>query len=84
MRTSLAMIQNAALVLVEKVAHRTEATRIVRTPDGSPPAYYRVFEMWFENLEQLQQALGSPEGQVTTGDLPNFATGGVTIFDWRG
>jgi uncharacterized protein (TIGR02118 family) len=72
---------NTHLPLVEKVAvPRTEATRIVGTPDGSPPANYRVFEMWFENMEQLQRALGSPEGQAATGDLPNFATGGVTIL----
>ncbi len=72
---------NTHMPLVEKVgAPRTEATRIVGTPDGSPPPYYRVFEIWFENMQQLQQALGSPEGQAISGDLPNFATGGATIL----
>jgi len=27
-----------------------------------------------------QRALASPEGQATTSDLSNFASGGVTVF----
>ncbi len=30
--------------------------------------------------ESLQAGLGSPEGQAAAGDVPNFATGGVTMF----
>jgi hypothetical protein len=28
----------------------------------------------------MNAALASPEAQAATGDVPNFATGGVTIF----
>jgi uncharacterized protein (TIGR02118 family) len=30
--------------------------------------------------EQLQRSLSSPEGQAVVADLPNFASGGVTIL----
>jgi uncharacterized protein (TIGR02118 family) len=62
-------------------AQRAEAARIVGTPDGSPPAYHRIFEFWFDSLQQLQASMGSPEGQaaVAVADVPNYATGGVTI-----
>src|SRR5690349_17419796 len=59
---------------------RFEASLVVGTPDGSAPAYYRVFEFWFSNTEQMGASMGSPEGQAAVADLPNFATGGVTIL----
>jgi hypothetical protein len=31
-------------------------------------------------VEALQAGLGSDEGQAAVNDIPNFATGGVTIF----
>lgn len=31
-------------------------------------------------MDQLQQSLDSEEGQAATGDIPNFATGGVTVL----
>jgi uncharacterized protein (TIGR02118 family) len=37
-------------------------------------------ELYFPNQEQLQTTLGSPEGKTAVGDLPNFATGGVTML----
>ena len=68
--------------LVAKIpgGHRFEHARVMSTPDGSSPPYYRMFEFWFDSQEQMQACLGSPEGQAAVADLPNFATGGVTIF----
>jgi uncharacterized protein (TIGR02118 family) len=57
-----------------------EAARIVATPDGSEPPYYRIFEGYFEDVEQMQNSLATPEGQAAPADIPNFATGGATIF----
>jgi uncharacterized protein (TIGR02118 family) len=59
---------------------RTEKAKVVATPDGSKPAYHRIFEFWFDSQEQMQASLGSPEGQAAVGDLPNFAMGGVTVL----
>ena len=59
---------------------RSEAARVVGTPDGSAPPYYRIFEFWLVSQEQLQRSLSSPEGQAVVSDLPNFASGGATVL----
>lgn len=59
---------------------RWEATRAISAPDGSEAAYYRMFIAWFETVEELQQVFGSEQGRAATADVPNFATGGATIF----
>src|SRR5215217_2735031 len=41
-------------------------------------ALYRIFDIYFD--DRLQSSLSTPEGQAPPNDLPNFATGGVTIF----
>jgi uncharacterized protein (TIGR02118 family) len=68
--------------LVDKIPNlqRYEAARIVATPDGSEPPYYRIFEGYFEDMEQLQSSMATPEGQTAVDDISNFATGGATVF----
>ena len=48
-------------------------------PDGKPPAYYRVTELWFSSMKQMQSVTGTPPFQKVVADVPNFATGGATI-----
>ena len=59
---------------------RFEAARGIATPDGSAVPYQRVAELTFGDMDALQAGLGSDEGQAAVNDIPNFATGGVTIF----
>jgi uncharacterized protein (TIGR02118 family) len=63
---------------------RYEAAKAVATPegseDGSTPPFYRIFEGYFEGMEELQSGMSSSEGQAASADIPNFATGGATIF----
>lgn len=59
---------------------RFDRAKVVATPDGSPPPTYRIADLWFDSMEQLQAALGSQEGQAAAQDLGNFATGGVTLL----
>jgi len=60
---------------------RFEAARGFATPDGSAVPYQRIAELTFEDLDALQAGLlDSEQGQAAVGDIPNFATGGVTIF----
>jgi uncharacterized protein (TIGR02118 family) len=59
---------------------RFEAAQAVATPDGSAVPYQRIAELTFEDMDALQAGLGSDEGQAAVDDIPNFATGGVTIF----
>jgi uncharacterized protein (TIGR02118 family) len=46
---------------------------------GKPP-YFCVFEADFESEAALMSALGSKEGQAVAGDVPNYASGGVTMM----
>ena len=68
--------------LAEKIPNlrRFERARIVATPDGSEPPYYRIGEIYFDDVEQMQAGLASEEGQAVTADFQNFATGGVTLL----
>jgi len=46
--------------------------------DDSAP-YYFVATLAFEDMAALQRGMGSPEGAAAVADVPNFATGGVSI-----
>lgn len=72
---------NTHTPLAERIpkVERFEAGR-VSTPDGSEPPYYWMAELWFESTETLQQSMASEEGSAATDDIPNFATGGATVF----
>jgi uncharacterized protein (TIGR02118 family) len=59
---------------------RFEAARGFATPDESAVPYQRVAELTFEDMSALQAGFGSEEGQAAVNDIPNFATGGVTVF----
>jgi hypothetical protein len=37
-------------------------------------------EMYFPREEVANAPLASPQGEAAVGDLPNFATGGVTML----
>ncbi|MDF3283604.1 MULTISPECIES: EthD family reductase [unclassified Gordonia (in: high G+C Gram-positive bacteria)] len=52
----------------------------VSTLDGSEPPYYSVASLYFADDDSLKAGLGSPEMAAAAGDVPNFATGGVTMF----
>lgn len=59
---------------------RVETARAAQNPDGSQPVVYRTAELWFDDQESMQAALGSPEGQAAVADCQTFATGGFDIF----
>ena len=59
---------------------RLELTQFSPGPDGRKPGYYRMAEIYFENEARLEAELASREGQAAVADLPNFATGGVTVL----
>jgi uncharacterized protein (TIGR02118 family) len=63
-----------------KGVDKLELTKFISAPDGSKAAYYRMAELSFSNPAQLQETMGSPEGQAAVADLANFATGGVTMI----
>lgn len=59
---------------------KAETTKFLDEADGSKPTYYRMAELWFEDMDALQAGMGSEAGQATAGDIANFATGGVTLL----
>jgi uncharacterized protein (TIGR02118 family) len=50
----------------------------VSTPEGKAP-YFLVATLEFDSMEAIGAAFASPEGRAAAGDVPNFATGGVTM-----
>lgn len=66
------------LVAALKGGRRMEAARCLPNADGTAPAFYRVFAMWFDNPEQMAAVFGSPEGQKVRADVANF-TAGTTV-----
>ncbi|MEO5659188.1 MAG: EthD family reductase [Polaromonas sp.] len=60
------------------------STGAIASVTGDSP-YHLVALLEFDSLTAVQQALGTPEGQATAGDLANFAQAGVELlmFDSR-
>jgi uncharacterized protein (TIGR02118 family) len=58
----------------------TEKAKVVAAPDGGKPAFYRMFEFWFDSEAAMKATMGSSEGKAAVDDLPKFATGGVTVL----
>jgi len=70
---------HAPLVAKMPAVQRFEASRVIGTPDGSEAPYYRIAELWFDSHDDFQASMGSPQGQDTVADIPNFASGGATV-----
>jgi uncharacterized protein (TIGR02118 family) len=54
--------------------------RVLGTNDVAPPPYYLVSEVYFDDAASLEAARGTPEMAAALADVPNFASGGVTIM----
>jgi uncharacterized protein (TIGR02118 family) len=63
------------LVAAIKGSRRMEAAKCLPQADGSPPAFYRVFEMWFDSPEHMAAVFATPEGTKVRADVPNFTVG---------
>src|ERR1700689_1079723 len=59
---------------------RVELATGLPGPDGKPPAFYRITELWFDSPELFQQVTAPPQWKAVVADVPNFASGGVTIL----
>jgi uncharacterized protein (TIGR02118 family) len=56
------------------------ATRFLPDPDGSAPAFYRMFMMPFDSMEALQGAMSSPGMQEVAADAFRISTGGAPVI----
>ena len=59
---------------------RIELSKVTGTLDGTPPAYYRMGGLYFDNGAHIQEVMKTPEAQTALADLANFATGGMTVL----
>jgi uncharacterized protein (TIGR02118 family) len=66
------------LVYAMKGARKMEAAKCLPQADGSPPAFYRIFEAWFDSPEHMAAVFATPEGMKVRADVPNF-TEGMTV-----
>ncbi|HEY8031266.1 MAG TPA: EthD family reductase [Methylocella sp.] len=67
---------------VDKLAGKTKfvATKVLATPDGTPPPFYRVAEVHFPSPEALQACALSAGGKETVAHAVKISSGGAPIF----
>jgi uncharacterized protein (TIGR02118 family) len=68
------------MVYPVKGISRVELGKPMPGPDGKPPAFYRITDVWFKNPAVMKDVTSRPEWKKITDDVPNFATGGATIL----
>jgi uncharacterized protein (TIGR02118 family) len=68
--------------LVHKIAGlRTfEYGKAISNMDGTPTDTFWIATLTFDSMEDMQKAMGSPEGQATVADMGNYASGGATVI----
>jgi len=72
---------NTHAPLAEKIPGMSSFTyRHTASLDGTQPPYYLIAELSWPSQEAMGAAMSSPESQAASADVPNFATGGVTMF----
>jgi uncharacterized protein (TIGR02118 family) len=59
---------------------KIELSKVVGTPDGGAPAFYRMADLYFDDPAHMKSVMETPEAKATVADLGNFATGGVTVL----
>ncbi|MGH8610885.1 MAG: EthD family reductase [Gammaproteobacteria bacterium] len=67
---------------VEKLSGKTKfvATKVVATPGGTPPPFYRIAEVHFPSLETLQACAQSEGGKETVAHAVEISSGGTPVF----
>jgi uncharacterized protein (TIGR02118 family) len=68
------------MVYAVKGVKRVELAKGLAQPDGKPPAFYRITELWFSSAKKMQAVTGTPAWKKIVDDVPNFASGGATVL----
>ena len=71
--------QNLALLEQMPGIRRRQACMVIGGPGGKSP-YHRILEFYFDDSEQLDSAMLSPEGRAAGADLMQFARDAELIF----
>src|SRR5205823_13633250 len=59
---------------------RFVASKVVGTPDGGAPPFYRIAELHFPSMEVLQAAAASAPAQKAVAHAVSISTGGKPVF----
>lgn len=59
---------------------RSETALGIPNADGTPPAFYRIFQAWFESPAQMAAITSTAGWAKAAEDVPKFASGGFTVF----
>ncbi len=59
---------------------RKYVVNLVRRPPNREPDYHGVVEIWFDDVEAMKKAFGSPEGEATQKDSENFTSKMTTMY----
>jgi uncharacterized protein (TIGR02118 family) len=59
---------------------RVELAKVISAQDGGPAPAYRISEIYFDDYATARAALATPEGEATTKDALELATGGVRFL----
>ncbi|MGH8509439.1 MAG: EthD family reductase [Gammaproteobacteria bacterium] len=67
---------------VKKLFGKTRfvATKVMATPGGTPPPFYRIAEVYFPSLEALQACAQSEGGKETVAHAVKISSGGTPVF----
>ena len=76
-----AYVEEHVPLAVEKIKGATKfvATKVVGTPDGSTPPFYRIAEFYFPSMQALQDCAASAGAQEAVGHAFAISTGGPPI-----
>jgi uncharacterized protein (TIGR02118 family) len=56
------------------------ATKVLTTPDGQTPPFYRIAELHFPSIEALKESAASAEAQEAVAHAVSISSGGTPIF----
>jgi len=59
---------------------KIEITKFDSSADGGEPEYYGMSEIFFGSKAEMEETMGSPEGQATINDLLNLTKTGVKVL----
>jgi uncharacterized protein (TIGR02118 family) len=76
-----AYVEEHVPLAMEKIKGMSKfaATKVVGTPDGSTPPFYRIAELYFPSMEALQQCAASASTQEAVAHAFAISTGGPPI-----
>lgn len=75
-------VEDHVPLAMEKIKGVTKfvATKVLGTPDGQTPPFYRIAELHFASMDDLQQSAASPGTMEAVAHAISISSGGMPIF----